>query len=131
MHWQVSHYRFSLSWSRIMPLGFGAVNQAGIDFYNDFIDMLLAANIVPMVTLYHWDLPQAIETQFGGWPNRSTADLFEAYADVCYEAFGDRVSHVLNCITIYAFVAVTFMFVFLYFYSLFRIIKLSLCMYIV
>nr|ATP16791.1 multidomain GH1 [Lyrodus pedicellatus] len=87
----VSHYRFSLSWARIMPMGYGEVNQAGIDFYNDFIDMLIAGGIEPMITLYHWDLPQAIQDEYGGWPNRSVADLFEAYADVCFEAFGDRV----------------------------------------
>lgn len=73
-----------------MPTGTGPVNQKGIDYYNKLIDLLLAANIVPMVTLYHWDLPQKIEDH-GGWTNRTTAELFEQYVDVCFREFGDRV----------------------------------------
>ncbi|XP_053375783.1 uncharacterized protein LOC123534954 isoform X1 [Mercenaria mercenaria] len=88
---KVTHYRFSISWPRIFPNGSGTPNQAGIDYYNKVIDMLLAANIVPMVTLYHWDLPQAIQKHYGGWINRTTADLFKDYADVCFREFGDRV----------------------------------------
>ena len=90
-YYQVSHYRFSISWTRILPDGIGAINRKGIDYYNSLIDTLLSANIIPMVTLYHWDLPQTIE-EFGGWTNKSTADLFEHYADICYREFGDRVN---------------------------------------
>ncbi|MGH7812471.1 MAG: GH1 family beta-glucosidase [Candidatus Binataceae bacterium] len=84
--------RFSLSWPRIVPNGKGAVNQRGIDFYNRVIDTMLAHNVQPWVTLYHWDLPQALEDQ-GGWPNRDLAEHFRDYAMVCADAFGDRVKH--------------------------------------
>lgn len=84
-------YRFSLAWPRIIPAGTGAVNQAGIDFYNRLIDGLLARDIKPVATLYHWDLPQPLEDA-GGWPVRATADAFEEYARVVGAAFGDRVA---------------------------------------
>jgi beta-glucosidase len=85
-------YRFSVAWPRILPNGRGAVNQAGIDFYSRLVDGLLAANITPFVTLYHWDLPQALQDQ-GGWPVRATAEAFVEYADVMARALGDRVKH--------------------------------------
>ena len=88
---QVTHYRFSLSWPRIFPNGSGQPNPEGIEFYNNMINMLIAAEIVPMVTLYHWDLPQAIQKQYGGWVNRKTVDLYKDYADLCFKTFGDRV----------------------------------------
>ena len=88
---QVSTYRFSISWSRILPDGSGRINQPGIDYYNNLIDLLVAADIEPMVTIFHWDLPQVIEEN-GGWKNRSTIQLFEEYADICFREFGDRVS---------------------------------------
>nr|WP_225216227.1 family 1 glycosylhydrolase [Microbacterium pullorum] len=83
-------YRFSIAWPRIMPTGTGEVNRAGIDFYSRLIDGLLARGIRPVATLYHWDLPQALEDA-GGWPARATADAFERYAAVMGEALGDRV----------------------------------------
>lgn len=85
-------YRFSISWPRILPEGRGQVNQAGLDFYSRLVDGLLDAGITPFVTLYHWDLPQALQDQ-GGWPERSTAEAFVQYADVVSNHLGDRVKH--------------------------------------
>ena len=82
-------YRFSTSWSRIRPDG-GPVNQAGLDFYSRLVDELLAKNIKPWLTLYHWDLPQALEEK-GGWANRDIAYLFAEYAGCVHDALGDRV----------------------------------------
>eukprot|EP00897_Mesotaenium_endlicherianum_P003145 jgi/Mesen1/2859/ME000174S02110 len=87
----VQYYRFSISWTRILPFGKGEVNQLGVDHYSSLIDALLAAGIQPVITLYHWDLPQALETQYGGWLSRLAIDDFLEYADVCFRAFGDRV----------------------------------------
>lgn len=92
---QVTHYRFSISWTRILPDGTGRINQAGIDYYNNLIDLLIAANIEPMVTIFHWDLPQVLEDQ-GGWSNRTVAEVFEEYADICFREFGDRVRTLLQ-----------------------------------
>jgi beta-glucosidase len=83
-------YRFSISWSRIVPAGSGAVSQAGIDFYSRLVDGLIARGIKPIATLYHWDLPQPLEDA-GGWPNRETAYRFAEYAAVIGAALGDRV----------------------------------------
>lgn len=83
-------FRFSIAWSRIFPSGYGAVNEKGIEFYNKVIDKCISLDIVPWITLYHWDLPQALET-LGGWKNRKIIDWFAAYAEVCALAFGDRV----------------------------------------
>lgn len=83
-------YRFSIAWPRIMPTGAGAVNRAGVDFYSRLVDGLLERGIRPVATLYHWDLPQALEDA-GGWPARATADAFERYAEVMGAALGDRV----------------------------------------
>lgn len=89
-------YRFSISWSRIIPLGGrdDPINELGIAFYNKLIDSLLACGITPWITLYHWDLPQGIHDRYGGWLNVEESQLdFERYAKVCYERFGDRVKN--------------------------------------
>lgn len=87
----VSHYRFSLSWSRILPHGrLTETNPQGLDFYHRLIDALLSQNIIPVVTLYHWDLPSALQSR-GGWLNRDTAKIFADYASFAVNAFGDRV----------------------------------------
>lgn len=85
-------YRFSIAWTRIFPNGRGEVNQQGIQFYSDLVDELLKYNIIPFVTLYHWDLPQALQDE-GGWENRQVADDFAEFAKVMFEALGDRVKH--------------------------------------
>lgn len=83
-------YRFSTSWARVRPDG-GAVNEKGIDFYRRLVDELLAADIVPWLTLYHWDLPQALQEQ-GGWTNRDVVERFVEYTATMHDALGDRVS---------------------------------------
>jgi beta-glucosidase len=85
-----THYRFSLAWPRIQPDGSGPLNPAGIDFYARLVDTLLERGIEPWVTLYHWDLPQALEDK-GGWPVRDTAQRFADYAFATYERLADRV----------------------------------------
>lgn len=91
------NFRFSISWSRILPDGKGKINQQGIDFYNNVINTCLGLGIEPWVTLYHWDLPQVLEDK-GGWTNRNILNWFSEYTEVCTRAFGDRVKHwiVLN-----------------------------------
>ncbi|KRL59311.1 glycoside hydrolase family 1 protein [Latilactobacillus fuchuensis] len=86
-------YRFSISWPRVLPTGRGTVNEAGIKFYSQLIDELLANHIEPIVTIYHWDLPQALQDEYGGWESRQIVDDFTAYAQLLFERFGDRVSH--------------------------------------
>ncbi|MFG2721224.1 GH1 family beta-glucosidase [Streptomyces sp. NPDC048416] len=87
----VNAYRLSIAWPRVVPGGDGPVNPEGLDFYDRLIDGLLAAGITPSVTLYHWDLPQALQDR-GGWPERATAEHFAAYASVVAARLGDRVS---------------------------------------
>jgi len=89
----VGAYRFSISWTRLIPEGVGAVNPEGAKFYSDIIDALLARGIEPWVTLYHWDLPVSLHHGFGGWlgPKEQITAAFGAFARACFELFGDRV----------------------------------------
>jgi len=91
-HLNIPNFRFSISWPRIMPTGVHPVNQAGIDYYNKIIDSLLEQGIEPWVTLYHWDLPHALEVK-GGWTNRESVAWFSDYVEVCAKHFGDRVKN--------------------------------------
>ncbi|MFB7940539.1 GH1 family beta-glucosidase [Streptomyces sp. NPDC056049] len=88
----VDTYRMSIAWPRVLPGGDGPVNAAGLDFYDRLIDGLLDAGITPSVTLYHWDLPQALQDR-GGWTSRETAEHLAAYASVVAGRLGDRVTH--------------------------------------
>ncbi len=85
-------YRFSISWPRVQPEGSGPANSRGLDFYERLVDGLLTRGIQPMATLYHWDLPQALEDE-GGWLNRDTVDRFAEYAGLVAERLADRVEH--------------------------------------
>jgi beta-glucosidase len=88
----VKHYRLSIAWPRIFPDGDGRVNSAGIDFYKGLFDSMERHGITPWVTMFHWDLPQALEEQ-GGWTSRRTVDAFARYADTLVQAFSSRVNH--------------------------------------
>lgn len=93
----IPNFRFSFSWSRLFPNGTGIINPNGVDFYNRVIDFCLELDIVPWVTLYHWDLPHELEKK-GGWTNRDIINWFSEYVAFCVNTFGDRVKHwmVLN-----------------------------------
>ena len=84
-------YRFSIAWPRVIPDGFGVVNEAGLDFYDRLVDEVLSRDVAPHATLYHWDLPQPLEDA-GGWPTRATAEAFGRYADVVTRRLGDRLA---------------------------------------
>jgi beta-glucosidase len=84
-------YRFSISWPRIQPVGTGTPNMKGIDHYSRLVDALLEAGIRPWCTMYHWDLPQALEDR-GGWPNRDLANYFADYAGILAKHLGDRIT---------------------------------------
>ncbi len=96
-------FRFSVAWSRIFPTGTGTPNPKGLDFYNRMIDALLAAGIQPFCTLYHWDLPQALQEK-GGWENRDTAKAFADYAGYTAGKLSDRVEHFMTMNEIRTFV---------------------------
>ncbi|XP_078668286.1 LOW QUALITY PROTEIN: cytosolic beta-glucosidase-like [Branchiostoma floridae x Branchiostoma belcheri] len=89
----LKYYRFSLSWTRIFPDGTveGGINQDGVDYYNRLIDELIANGITPMVTLYHWDLPQALQDRYGGWVSEDIVEHYHTYAAYAFQTFGDRV----------------------------------------
>ena len=86
-------YRFSFSWARIIPDGDGKVNEKGLQFYHDVVDELLKNNIVPFVTLYHFDLPYKLVEKYNGWESRETVYAFERYAKICFESFKDKVKY--------------------------------------
>ncbi len=91
----IKAYRFSISWARILPQGKGKINQKGIDFYNKLIDTLLENNIIPFITLYHWDLPYELNL-IGGWKNREIANYFAEYARIISDKFSDRVKYFIT-----------------------------------
>lgn len=86
-------YRFSIAWTRIFPQGNGEVNQKGVDFYNHLIDELVAAHITPIVTIYHFEYPQGLIEQYGGWLNRKSIDDYVNYASFLFKTYGDRVKY--------------------------------------
>ncbi|TCP30984.1 6-phospho-beta-glucosidase [Scopulibacillus darangshiensis] len=86
-------YRFSTSWTRIYPEGKGTVNEIGLQFYDDLINELLKYNIKPIITLYHWDIPQALQELYGGWESREIIEDFNNYCITLYKRFGDRVKY--------------------------------------
>jgi beta-glucosidase len=91
-HLNIPNFRFSISWSRILPNGTGQINQEGINYYSKVIDYCLALGIEPWVTLYHWDLPHALQLK-GGWCNREVVKWFEEFVNICALNFGDRVKN--------------------------------------
>ncbi len=97
-------YRFSISWPRVFPKGSGAPNPKGLDFYNALVDELLANGIDPYATLYHWDLPQALQDGVGGWASRDTAQAFADYAGYVAEKLSDRVKHFFTINEFWTFV---------------------------
>jgi len=88
----IPNFRFSISWTRILPMGTGEVNQAGIDYYNRVIDYCLQNGIEPWLTIYHWDLPHELELK-GGWTNRESVDWFTNFVKICAQSFGGKVKH--------------------------------------
>ena len=86
-------YRFSVAWSRILPDGEGAVNEAGVAFYEKLVDELLRQGVEPILTLYHWDLPQALQDKYQGWEGRETAEAFERYCRILFERLGKKVTY--------------------------------------
>jgi beta-glucosidase len=100
----VKSYRFSIAWPRVYPQGNGQPNPLGLDFYNKLVDELLANGIEPFATLYHWDLPQALQSRVGGWESRETSEAFATYAGYVAEHLTDRVKHIFTINEFGAFV---------------------------
>ncbi|XP_041853999.1 lactase-like b [Melanotaenia boesemani] len=92
---KLNHYRFSISWPRVIPTGIKSdhINEKGIQYYDQLIDHLLENKITPIVTLYHWDLPQVLQEKYGGWQNISIVNHFNEFANLCFERFGNRVKY--------------------------------------
>ena len=90
---ELNAYRFSIAWSRVLPQGKGQVNQKGLDYYNRLVDALLEKNITPFITMFHWDMPQVLLEQYGGFASRETSNYFADYAEVIVKSLGDRVKH--------------------------------------
>lgn len=103
----IRHHRLSIAWPRIFPTGDGAANQKGLDFYRRLIDAMLTEGITPWVTLYHWDLPQALEDQ-GGWRVRSTTDAFRIYAQTVVRSLSDRVKNWITLNEIPCFIGLSY-----------------------
>jgi len=101
-------YRFSINWARILPSGTGLVNEAGIQFYSDLIDELLAADITPFITLYHWDLPYELYKK-GGWMNSEIVNWFGEYAKIIVERYSDRVKHYFTLNEPQCFIGISFL----------------------
>ncbi|MFZ2453403.1 MAG: family 1 glycosylhydrolase, partial [Trichococcus flocculiformis] len=86
-------YRFSIAWSRIFPHNMNETNEKGLQFYDDLIDELLANQIEPVVTLYHWDIPQYLQDEYLGWESRQIIEDFTTYAETVFRRYGDRVKY--------------------------------------
>lgn len=99
----VKAYRFSVAWPRILPTGRGQVNQEGVNFYHRLIDELVAADIQPWMTLFHWDLPQALQDEIGGWASKDIAKYFGEFAALCAREYSDRVKHYMTVNELSAF----------------------------
>ncbi|KAM1393315.1 hypothetical protein ACFX10_029125 [Malus domestica] len=99
-------YRFSISWSRLLPNGklSGGVNKEGVQYYNNLINELLNKGVTPYATIFHWDLPQALEEEYGGFLNRQIVNHFRDYAELCFKLFGDRVKHWITLNEPYTFI---------------------------
>ncbi|KAG8453596.1 hypothetical protein GDO86_000288 [Hymenochirus boettgeri] len=89
----VKFFYFSLSWPRLFPEGTGVPNQQGVQYYNILINGLISKNVIPVIALYHWDLPVPIQDKYGGWANHTVIHLFNDYAKFCFQKFGDRVKY--------------------------------------
>ncbi len=100
----VKAYRFSIAWPRVFPAGDGQPNPKGLDFYNRLVDELVANGIQPFATLYHWDLPQSLQTRVGGWESRDTSKAFAEYAGYVAKRLSDRVKHIFTINEFGAFV---------------------------